>query len=199
MIDVLLASQALSWVVTLGLIVVVAALVRQIGVLHERTAPMGALITDAGIKVGDRSPEMEVQNLAGAPWRIGAVGDKSTLLFFVSPTCPVCKKLLPILRSIAGAERPWLQLVLASDGEMPEHQAFRHKAGLLDYPYLLSHDLGMRFRVSKLPYAVLIGADGLVKAKGLVNSREQIESLFTAQELGVGSVQQYVSATLNVG
>ena len=49
------------------------------------------------------------------------------------------------------------------------------------------------FRVSKLPYAVLVDAAGKVKAKGLVNSREQVESLFTAGELGVASIQDYLA------
>jgi methylamine dehydrogenase accessory protein MauD len=57
---------------------------------------------------------------------------------------------------------------------------------------VLSSDLGMTFRVSRLPFAVLIGEDGIVKAKGLVNNREQLESLFSAKELGVTSVQDYL-------
>jgi hypothetical protein len=43
-----------------------------------------------------------------------------------------------------------------------------------------------------LPYAVLIGADGTVRAKGLVNNREQLESLLAAEDLGVGSMQDYL-------
>jgi methylamine dehydrogenase accessory protein MauD len=57
---------------------------------------------------------------------------------------------------------------------------------------VLSTDLGMTYRVSRLPFAVLIGEDGIVKAKGLVNNREQLESLFSAKELGVTSVQDYL-------
>jgi hypothetical protein len=51
----------------------------------------------------------------------------------------------------------------------------------------------MAFRVGKLPHAVLIAADGRVASKGLVNSREQLESLLLADDLGVGSVQEYVA------
>ena len=49
----------------------------------------------------------------------------------------------------------------------------------------------MKFQISKLPYAVLIDESGTIRAKGLVNSREQLESLFTAKELGVASVQEF--------
>jgi hypothetical protein len=41
---------------------------------------------------------------------------------------------------------------------------------------------------------VLIDASGNVSAKGLINSREQLESLLTAQELGVASVQEFLDA-----
>ena len=38
----------------------------------------------------------------------------------------------------------------------------------------------------------LIGQDGTVRAKGLVNSREHIESLLEAEALGVGSMQDFL-------
>jgi methylamine dehydrogenase accessory protein MauD len=60
------------------------------------------------------------------------------------------------------------------------------------FPYLLSTHMGMTFRVSRLPFGVLIGADGIVKSKGLVNNREQLESLLNAQDLGVSSVQKFI-------
>ena len=33
---------------------------------------------------------------------------------------------------------------------------------------------------------------GVIRAKGLINSREHLDSLFNAKELGVGSVQDYL-------
>jgi methylamine dehydrogenase accessory protein MauD len=77
---------------------------------------------------------------------------------------------------------------------MPEHLAFYRQAGLERFPYLLSTELGMKFQISKLPYAVLIDETGVIRAKGLINSREQLESLFTAKELGVASVQEFLAA-----
>jgi methylamine dehydrogenase accessory protein MauD len=65
----------------------------------------------------------------------------------------------------------------------------------MPFPYVLSTDLGMAFRISKLPYAVVVGPAGLISAKGLVNNREQIESLLIAQEMGVASLQEYRAKT----
>lgn len=193
MTDALVVSNVLLWVVVLALLVAVLALARQIGILYERIAPMGALMLDSGPKVGEAAPAFELESLTGVRIAVGGAGrTRSQLLFFLSPTCPVCKKLLPILRSTRQSERGWLDVVLASDGDRAEHLAFYQKAKLADFPYLLSTELGMALKVGRLPYAVLIGEDGRIRAKGLVNSREQLESLFTAKELGVASVQEFL-------
>lgn len=185
-------SQGVLWIVVAILVLAVLALARQVGVLYERVAPIGALITDSGPRIGDVSPSFNLTDLMNLPLSIGGQSASSTLVFFLSPTCPVCKKLLPILRHIQSVERSWLRIVLASDGEFPEHMAFYQKAQLTEFPYVLSSELGMAYRVSRLPYGVLIDEQGRIRSKGLVNSREQIESLFTAKELGVESIQQYV-------
>jgi methylamine dehydrogenase accessory protein MauD len=192
--DGLVVAVVLLWVLVIVLAVMVFALARQVGVLFERIAPMGALITDSGPRVGEPVPRFDLAALDGRPVAIGSPGARSQLVFFLSPTCPVCKKLLPILSSVAGAEAAWLDVVLASDGEVAEHQAFVAQRKLQSFPYVLSRDLGMTFRVSRLPYAVLLDAQGVVRGKGLVNNREQLESLFNARELGVSSVQSYLDA-----
>jgi methylamine dehydrogenase accessory protein MauD len=192
MIDAMWISQVVLWSIVAVLVLAVLALARQVGILYERIAPIGALITDSGPKIGDVSPIFHLTDLMNSPLSIGGPAEISTLVFFLSPTCPVCKKLLPILRHIQTVERDWLRVVLASDGEFPEHMAFYQKAQLTEFQYALSSELGMAYRVSRLPYGVLIDEQGRIRSKGLVNSREQIESLFTAKELGVESIQQYV-------
>ena len=192
MTQALLVTVLVLWLVVIALVVAVFALTRQIGVLYERVAPMGALMMDEGPKVGDLSPMFNLTTLSGARVQVGAPGAHSTLVFFVSPTCPVCKKLLPVLRSSAKVESTWLRVLLASDGDEAKQRAFYEKAELSDFPYVLSSDLGMAFRVGKLPFAVLIDELGKVRAKGLINSREQLESLFTAKDLGVESIQEFL-------
>jgi methylamine dehydrogenase accessory protein MauD len=190
--EALIISNIVLWLVVLALVVIVLALSRQIGVLYERIAPMGALMIDQGPKVGDASPVMTLAAIAGGEVQVGVARARSHLLFFLSPTCPICKKLLPILKSIRTAEKDWLDIVFASDGDLPEHLAFYRSAGLTDFPYVLSSELAIAFRVGKLPYAVLIDETGHVRAKGLINSREHLESLFTAKEAGVASVQEFI-------
>jgi methylamine dehydrogenase accessory protein MauD len=190
--QVLSVAVVILGLMVIALAVVVLALARQVGVLFERVAPMGALITDSGPGIGEPVRRMDLTALDGRPVGIGAAGGRSQLVFFLSPACPVCKRLLPILKSARLAERSWLDVVLASDGERGAHERFVAERGLGDFPYVLSRDLGLAFRVSRLPFAVLIDGSGVVRAKGLVNNREQLESLFTAKEIGSPSIQSYL-------
>jgi len=194
MTEALLVSNAVLWVLVVLLACVVAALARQIGVLHERVAPAGALMVGKGPAVGEPAPVVSAPDLAGAVREVGrpSAEGRSTLLFFLSPTCPVCKALLPMLRSIARRERDWLGIVLASDGPRDEHEAFVRAERLEAFPYLLSPALGITYRVGKLPYAVLLDAAGVVRSRGLVNTREHLESLFEAKERGVASIQDFL-------
>lgn len=196
MTEALLVSNVLLWILVLALCGVVLALLRQIGVLHERVAPAGALVPSRGPRVGEAAPVVEARDWAGTTRRVGGPDParRSTLLFFLSPTCPLCKELLPVLDALAAEEGPALQVVLASDGERAEHEDFVRERGLARRPYLLSTALGLAYAVGKLPHAVLLDAEGVIRAQGLVNSREHLESLFTARELGVASVQEYLAA-----
>ena len=190
----LVISNVVLWALVIALSGVVLALARQIGVLHDRIAPTGALMLAKGLTVGQPAPLVAVDDLDGRRLVLGAPteGIRNTLVMFVSPTCPLCKVLLPVLKSTQRSESDWLDIVLASDGEQPEHRAFREQQGLASFPYVLSPALGMSYQVNRLPYAVLLDGRGGVLARGLINSREHLESLFEAKRLGVGSLQQYL-------
>jgi methylamine dehydrogenase accessory protein MauD len=90
-------------------------------------------------------------------------------------------------------ERTWLDVILASDGDLTEQRDFVRAQGLERLPYVVSAALGLAYQVSRLPFAALIDEQGVLRARGLVNSREHLESLFEAKRLGVASLQEYFS------
>ena len=194
MADALLISNLLLWIVVVIMSVIIFALVRQVGVLYERVAPAGALMVNRKLKVGDPAPELTLIDLHGKPHAIGGVAanSHSTLLFFVSPTCPVCKTLLPVVKSAARHEKQWVDVVLASDGKDEDHLGYVEQHGLQQFPYISSEILGVSYGVSKLPYAVLIDEQGKIASLGIVNSREHLESLFESKERGVASIQDFL-------
>lgn len=193
--EALLISNLLLWVVVVIMAVIIFALARQVGVLYERIAPAGALMINSRLKAGMPAPEMEVADLQGVRHKIGGsnANGRGTLLFFVAPTCPICKSLLPVVASIGRSEGDWLDIILGSDGAEADHQSFIAGNGVAGLPYVVSEAMGRAFGVSRLPYAVLIEEHGAISSMGIVNSREHLESLFESRERGVASIQEYLA------
>src|SRR5262245_44699018 len=113
MTEALLISTIALWIVVVILAAVVVALVRQVGVLHERVAPAGGLVGRAGPRIGEAAPRLTLSDWSGREFTLGGADPerKSTLLVFVSPSCPVCKTMLDILDAVMRAEQGWLRLV----------------------------------------------------------------------------------------
>lgn len=200
--EALLVSNIILWVVTIALSLLVLALARQVGILHERVSPAGALQPTSGPKVGELTSSLDLRTLAGSQVVIGGENDSAlaTFILFISPTCPVCKSLVPTAKSLIQSERSRMQLMFASDGATTDKQLAQHKSYVTDlhisnYPYIISQQLGMTYEVSKLPFAVLIGSDGILKSKGLVNTREHMESLIESMDSGISTLQEFVGRT----
>lgn len=196
MVETLVISNIVLWVIVIVLALLVFALTRQVGILHERVAPAGALQPTSGPKVGELTTELPLSALDGSSLVIGGANESSlaSFILFISPTCPVCKTLVPTAKSLVNSESGRMQLIFASDGEdIAKHRSYIKDLEIDGYPYVLSQQLGMTYQVSKLPFAVLIAGDGTLKSKGLVNTREHMESLIEAMDTGIATVQEYVA------
>jgi methylamine dehydrogenase accessory protein MauD len=193
MTEALLVSNVVLWCLVIVLALMVFALARQVGVLHERVAPAGALLPTSGPRVGEPTEAAVFTDLEGRPVTVGGPSDerRATLLLWISPTCPVCRSLVPTARAMARDEK--LRLVFASDGDkIEQHVSYARDLRIADYPYIVSQALGLKYAVSKLPFAALIGPDGILRSKGLVNTREHLESLVESMETGIDTLQDYV-------
>ncbi len=200
----LIISIAVLWVLVALLMVALYALSRQVGLLHQRIAPAGALALSGGLKVGDVAPDLELTTLNGDKFGLMDYShvSRAVLITFISPECTVCEQLMPAVKSIKVKEEKWLDVLLASDGDAEKHHAYVGQKGLKDWTYVLSRELGMTFEVGKLPYSVLLDENGALVAKGLTNTREHIESLFEAKDRGVSSIQEFLrirQEKVNVG
>jgi len=187
-------SLWLLWGVVIILALTVLALARQIGVLHERVAPAGALLNGAGPGVGEPSPRLEVHALAGNAVTVGGslAAGKALLMLFVSHTCPICKKLIPVAQDFTKTER--LEVLYVGDGDVAEQKKLIAQFGIDGKRFVNGPEIGLAYRVDKLPYAVMLDDEGLISAKGLVNSREHLESLIIAKESGFATLQSYLMA-----
>ncbi|WP_207886822.1 methylamine dehydrogenase accessory protein MauD [Pseudomonas sp. 30_B] len=190
--EALIVSNILLWALLIALAFAVMGLVRQIGVLHSRLAPAGALMVDKGVAVNEPAPQVTAADRNGRPVNFGYASGKAQLLFFLSPTCPICKSLLPAIKSIAKQQADRLDVVYVSDGDMDAQQALIREHKLEDATYVVGPEVGMTYQIGKLPYAALIDQNGILRSKGLVNSREHLDSLFEAEHLGSATLQQYL-------
>lgn len=168
-----LASYLVLWLLVVVLAVLVLALARQVGTLHLRLGPRGALEIDAeGPPLGEAPEALEAQDLDGAPVTIGGPG-QARLLLFVSPGCPVCREVLPSLPAAARAGR-MTPLVVA---DVPEPEARASYGTDAIASVVAAPELVGRYAVPGTPYAVALDVLGVVRAKGTVNNLEQMEGL----------------------
>jgi methylamine dehydrogenase accessory protein MauD len=169
-----LASYVVLWILVVALSLLVLALARQIGVLHLRLGPRGALeIDDEGPPVGEAPEPVESRALDGREIAIGGPGDPQ-LLLFVSPGCPVCHQVLPSLAPAARAAR-MSALAIVDVEETAARDAYGHSDP--GVPMIPAPHVAEAYAIPGTPYAVVLDAIGVVRAKGTVNNLEQIEGL----------------------
>lgn len=146
------AAFVAQWVLLAVLSVVVVALARQVGTLHLRLGPRGALEIDTeGPMLGESLPPVDARGADGAPVVIGGPGPRR-LILFSSPTCIVCREVAPAVPAAARAADLVAQVVHDPNAERI-------------------------FDVPGTPYLVVLDETGIVRAKGTVNNLEQVEGL----------------------
>jgi methylamine dehydrogenase accessory protein MauD len=189
-----LVSHIGLWVMVTLLLVVVFTLARQIGMIHSRIGPAVARITYEGPTLGDPAPVFEVTDVEGRKITLGGQQQMMTLLLFVSPGCSACTELMPAAGSFRRSEGHYLRTVLVSISiDVQENRKFVERYAR-DMVFVVSQEVGHAYGIVSPPHAVLIGTDGTVKAKGLVNNLEHLESLLTAARMGYPSIEAYMHA-----
>ncbi|MGF1596271.1 MAG: thioredoxin domain-containing protein [Acidimicrobiales bacterium] len=124
--SVWIVSYLLLWLAVALLGFTVVALLRQIGVLHTRVAPMGVHFAGEGPALDRPAPDAGV-DYAASPY---------TLLAFTSPTCEICATLEPGLHRLARSYGE-IELRIIDHGKHPElFSTFRVRST----PYLVAVD-----------------------------------------------------------
>jgi methylamine dehydrogenase accessory protein MauD len=187
-----MGSYVALWIVVLLLSVGLAALAGQIGILYRRLEPAGARIMNAGPTIGEPVAPFVGVDIFGREVKLPGSDGRATLLMFVSPGCVMCDEVLPALKSVARQEKRYLSVVLASfSGNDTSNKAYVAQQDLSRWPYVFSFELAHRFAVSGAPYALLMDGEGVLRTKGLVNSREHLDSLLNVLDGEYENVQSF--------
>jgi methylamine dehydrogenase accessory protein MauD len=196
MTTIWLISHLALWLVVALLSVLVILLARQMGLIYRRLGSAPARMENDGPAIGESLPEMIVQTLDGETRVIGG-GDGliGRLLVFVSVGCPACNLLAPAIRAVSKKERSVLETLMVSIST-DEHAVrdFMKRNKLLDVPCIISSELVSRYKIHGPPYGVLLDRQGVVRAKGLINNLDHVESLINAAEMGYPSSTAYITA-----
>ncbi|MEM7339040.1 MAG: hypothetical protein AAF467_10360 [Actinomycetota bacterium] len=140
-------SYVLLWA-TVGLLsFAVVALLRQVGVLHTRVAPMGVHFAGEGPALDEPAPAVpDVDYAANAV----------TLVAFTTADCEICGRL-----------KPGLERLDASYDEVALHVVDHGRDA----------EVFGRFTVRSTPYLVAVDRDGVVRSRGVANSLDQVEEM----------------------
>ncbi len=188
-------SQVLLWIVVIIQGIFLLALARQIGFLHQRYASGGARIMNTGLKIGEVAPALDIEDINGYRATLGMERGKRTLLFFISTGCSVCASLIPYMNQLVLSEGGSLEIKLIAFGtsrDTGKKYALEHSLLNSNMPFIISDDLAFRYKVTLAPYGIVVDKTGVIRAKGLVNSSFDIDSLLNAEEMGVRSIQEYL-------
>ena len=168
------ASYVVLWLLVVVLCVVVVALARQIGTLHLRLGPRGALeLDDEGPPLGEPPQAFERADIDGRVVTIGGPGE-AQLLMFASPGCILCEQVLPSLPAIASANDLTAYVLTDVDAE---ESALTFGSKKLPVPVVPARDVASSYDVPGTPYVLVLDRFGVVRAKGTVNNLEQMEGL----------------------
>lgn len=193
--DALQMSFMLQAAAILGLGLAIALLVRNLRYLHSKLPAAGALMLSGGLRVGDRVPAVAADSLSGKSIQLGdgKMEGRGALLFFFSPTCPVSQAMLPVVQSFGQEHRLSFRTVFATDGHEQGHGDVASRYGVAAEDYTVSEALGMTIGIGRVPQAVLLDDSGRVQARGLINTREHLESLLNARDSQMPTLQSYLS------
>lgn len=142
-----IVSYVLLWIAVVVLGITVIALLRQIGVLHTRVAPMGVHFAGEGPDRDALAPDLDAYDYTSSPF---------TLVAFTSPTCELCATLVPQLQHMATTYEEIHLRTVSSATHEPTFSAFK---------------------VRSTPYLVAIDRTGTVKSRGVANTLDQVEEM----------------------
>jgi methylamine dehydrogenase accessory protein MauD len=165
------ASYVILWFVVIALCIVVVALARQIGTLHLRLSPTGALeMDDEGPPLGEAPRPLGGTSLEGEPVTIGGPGRPQVVLF-TTPGCLVCEQVLPSI----GAITDFTPYVVTDVDPHETRRAYAEKA--IRARVIPGPHIATAYDVPGTPYVVVLDQLGVVRGKGTVNNLEQLEGL----------------------
>jgi methylamine dehydrogenase accessory protein MauD len=191
----LVASTVLQFIVLGVLAVMVLSLARQVGILHERTAPAGLTNAAAQLEIGAPLPAVSVPNLAGVSILFGVDEanenrhEKWSALLFVAADCPICRLVLPAYDALLedfSATLTGFWVGDGLDGEAFGRYAEEHHIDASRF--FLSQELGLRLGIRALPALAILDEEQRLVSREVIATPRQLKRRFS--QLAIAGVEK---------
>jgi methylamine dehydrogenase accessory protein MauD len=177
-----LVSYIVLWILVLALGVLVLLLYRQLGIMYLGTAEG---VSRDGLPKGTRAPDFNLTDQYSNPQRLTEYQGRPVLLLFGSPHCSPCRTLLPQLHDWARSH-PDVGIIWLNAASPEESLKFASDTGatLPIAPYTPEDNLMDRYRVRVTPFLFMVDEEGVIRAKGLVNTKAGIDLYYKELKTG---------------
>jgi methylamine dehydrogenase accessory protein MauD len=158
--------------------VLILALVRQTMRLHQHLVVGDPSL---GLPLGALAPVPAGQELFGRSVSLGAERGRKTLVFFLSTGCSSCRPVMSVIPAIVASVN--CELILVLDSNVLNARLFLEEhwrdAPMPTFPVVADHknELGGRYRVVGVPYAVVIDEDGRIGAHSAATTLADVHVL----------------------
>ena len=163
------------WIVVVTQGVILFLLLRSVGTVFLNT---GEGVSRDGVSVGTRAPDFTAIDAAGTNRSLRDYLGRWTVLIFASPTCQICWRLVPKLREFRQAVRDQVEVLLLLRADHEVAAAYETTtAGALPVLAIGTRGAAEKYKVRVSPFIHVLDPAGVVRAKGLVNTVENVEHL----------------------
>jgi len=177
-----LISYIVLWLFVIALGVLVLLLYRQLGIMYLGTAEG---VSRDGLARGARAPEFNLTDQYGQPQRLSSYKGTPVLLLFGSPHCSPCRILLPQLHDWAKQHND-IKVIWLNSASPEESRRFVDETGatLPVAPYSPDDNLLDKYKVRVTPFLFIVDGNGVIRAKGLVNSKGGLDMYYRELKTG---------------
>jgi peroxiredoxin len=131
-------------------------------------------ISRDGLRIGSKAPVFTAYDASGAKSLTEFLG-KWLVLVFAAPTCEICLSLLPGLERLQSDVADDVDVLILLRGDPSVAESYR-QATRTTLPVLAigDHGIAERYSVRVSPFVHVLDATGMIRAKGLVNTVENV-------------------------
>jgi hypothetical protein len=171
----LVVAVIVQFVIITALALVVLSLARQVGILHERTAP--AALSRGGesaLAIGEQLSPTTLESLSGREIVLSPDDAETRLLLFIAADCPVCRTVIPAYHRALQADSTLNGLWVGDGADPTRFVAYLDEQGIDADAALESRALGLELGIREMPALVILGAGNRLRLREVLRGPRQL-------------------------